>query len=95
MAFYCNGKNGICDCYPICKNDCEHFDNSGGKHINTNADRIRAMSDDELVDWAKIQIGCGFGFFPCGVVCDGKCESYDDETCKSKIMEWLKQPVEE
>ena len=60
----------------------------------TNADRIRAMSDEELYLWAKKQIGCGFDFFPCGVVCEGKCESYSDEQCKAKIMEWLKQPAE-
>ncbi len=60
----------------------------------TNADRIRAMSDEELYIWAKKQIGCGFDFFPCGRVCDGKCESYSEEDCKAKIMEWLKQPAE-
>ena len=64
------------------------------KPIQTHADRIRAMSDEELYLWAKKQIGCGFDFFPCGVVCDGKCESFDDETCKAKIMEWLRQPAE-
>ena len=47
MAFYCNGKKGICDCDFLCQ-DCTYFDNSGGKHIPTNADRIRAMSDEEL-----------------------------------------------
>lgn len=57
--------------------------------------RQKWMSDEELYLWAKKQIGCGFDFFPCGVVCDGKCESFDDETCKAKIMEWLKQPVED
>ena len=61
----------------------------------TNADRIRAMSDEDLYLWAKKQIGCGFDSFPCGVVCDGKCESFDDETCKAKIKAWLKQPAEE
>lgn len=61
----------------------------------TNADRIRAMSDEELYAWAKKQIGCGFDFFPCGIVCDGKCESYSDEDCKAKIMNWLQQPAKE
>lgn len=61
----------------------------------TNAGRIRSMSDEELYILAKKQIGCGFDFFPCGVVCDGKCESFDDETCKAKIMDWLKQPYKE
>jgi hypothetical protein len=60
----------------------------------TNADRIRAMSDEELYIWARKQIGCGFDFFPCGIVCEGKCESYSDEECKLKIMNWLKQPAE-
>ena len=61
----------------------------------TNGDRIRAMTDEELAAWGKVQIGCGFDFFPCGVVCDGKCESYDNETCKAKILKWLQQPVED
>lgn len=59
----------------------------------SNADRIRSMSDEELVDWARVQIGCGAGFFPCGVVC-GKCETYSSEECKAKILKWLKQPAE-
>jgi hypothetical protein len=61
----------------------------------TNGDRIRAMSDEDMYEWARKQIGCGFDFFPCGVVCDGKCNSYSEEDCKAKIMEWIKQPVEE
>ena len=61
----------------------------------TNADRIRAMSDEELVKWGKVQIGCGFNSFPCGIVCDGKCESYSDEDCSAKILKWLQQPAEE
>ena len=60
----------------------------------TNADRIRAMSDEELVAWAHKQIGCGFDYFPCGVVCEGKCEAYSKEACDTKILEWLKQPAE-
>lgn len=59
----------------------------------TNADRIRAMSDEELAAWARRQIGCGSDYFPCGIVCDGKCNSFDDETCQAKIMDYLKQPV--
>jgi len=75
--------------------DCDKFNRQVEKGPKTNAAHIRAMSDEELYVWAKKQIGCGFDFFPCGVVCDGKCESFDDETCKAKIMEWLKQPAEE
>ena len=60
-----------------------------------NAERIRSMTNEELADFANVQIGCGADFFPCGSVCNGKCESYDDETCRAKIMEWLKQPYKE
>lgn len=64
------------------------------KQFETNADRFRAMSDEELAEWAQIQIACGRGFFPCGSVCDGKCEAYSPEECKEKILKWLKQPAE-
>lgn len=60
----------------------------------THADRIRAMSDEELVAWSHKQIGCGFEFFPCGIVCNGKCESYSTESCDAKILGWLKHPAE-
>lgn len=94
MAFYCNGKKDICECDILCA-DCQHYDNTGGKNWQTNADRIRAMSDEELYLFAKKQIGCGFDFFPCGIVCDGKCKSFSEEDCREKIMNWLKQPAEE
>ena len=82
--------------YPC--NCCDMIEGSSRckyKKVRTHADRIRAMSDEELYLWAKKQIGCGFDFFPCGVVCEGKCESYSDEDCKEKILNWLKQPAEE
>lgn len=62
--------------------------------MKTNADRIRAMSNEGLCELARKQIGCGFDFFPCGVVCDGKCESFSDEDCQAKIMKWLQQEAE-
>lgn len=60
----------------------------------TNADRIRAMSDEELIAWAHNQIGCGLSYFPCGVVCDGECNTYSREDCDAKILKWLQQPAE-
>ena len=52
----------------------------------TNADRIRAMSDEELADWfARITLACARDF---GVV---RCEL--DATFKKDALEWLKQPV--
>lgn len=90
MAFYCNGKKGVCDTYPVCKRSCEYFDNSGGKHIadlsgkriTTNADRIRAMSDEELADFITSQNR-------------GICTDICREMHYQSNLEWLKQPAEE
>jgi hypothetical protein len=68
--------------------------NGTGKKL-TNADRIRAMSDEELAEWL------------CNVYDDDNCGVYQDECGKFingtiiidydqyKLLEWLKQPVEE
>lgn len=69
---------------------CDRFRPS----CKTNADHIRSMADDELADFANVQIGCGSGFFPCGLVCGGQCNSFDNDTCREKILNWLKQPHE-
>ena len=61
----------------------------------TNADRIRAMSDEELAAVARRQIACGRDFFPCGVVCGGQCEANDSEECYREVIAWLQQPAEE
>lgn len=48
--FFCNGKKGFCHDNDNCAN-CEFCDNSGGEYKEvplTNADRIRAMSDEEM-----------------------------------------------
>ena len=70
---------------------CPHFKD---KTINTNADRIRAMSDEELDEWiARTQIGAIKDAMnllrlpydePDGLVEMGKTEA----------LEWLKQPAE-
>ena len=52
----------------------------------TNADRIRAMTDEELAEWIahpKQPLYCCFEFGNCG----------DD--CSECILEWLKKEVEE
>ena len=61
----------------------------------TNADRIRAMSDEELLEALHSQIGCGRDFIPCGKVCGGKCECFTDEACRTKVLAWLQQPAGE
>ncbi len=54
--------------------------------LQTNADRIRAMSDEEL---AKVPMmfgySCVFQNRECGI----------EQTCEMCLLEWLKQPAEE
>lgn len=51
MVFYCNNKKDYCD-NPL---DCDNCDvwvlGKGGKFVPSHADRIRAMSDEELAEW--------------------------------------------
>ena len=61
-------------------------------NYTTNADRIRAMSDEELAEWlTRIANGDVYTDFCCNpartVVCDSKCV-----VC---IAEWLKHPAKD
>ena len=61
----------------------------GCKHIaQTNADRIRAMSDEELAEWVSyVSKGCDFIRCPAGhsVSCA--------KGCKLVWLDWLQSPV--
>ena len=50
MAYFCNGKQGICDHPEHGCMDCKYLDGSGGHKTATitNADHIRGMSDNEM-----------------------------------------------
>lgn len=55
--FFCNGKKDFCGNNNLCL-DCDFMDHSGGEYREvpvTNADRIRAMSDEELADFIESQ----------------------------------------
>ena len=59
----------------------------------TNADRIRAMSDEDLAAWLTYSI-CKY------VQCRDSCpvvsgEGPGDEMCKANILQWLQQPAKE
>ena len=60
------------------------YDNS---QPQTNADRIRAMSDEELVDFLGEYRFCD--------ICDEGCEActYHGD-CNKRLFDWLKQPAE-
>ena len=59
----------------------------------TNADRIRAMSDEELADnWMRDFVVC----HRCAYRYECECDEYVTyEKCKEGIVEWLQQPAEE
>lgn len=63
----------------------------------TNADHIRAMSDEELAnEMRKRSIST-----ICDIVCQGECKAIatlnktSNEVCKEIIIKWLQQPAEE
>lgn len=56
------------------------------KHVATNADRIRAMTDEELVEFFCDMIqDCGCNNVPCQKFCATK------KTCEQAWLDWLKQ----
>ena len=74
------------------KGICRTCNGSGAKQ-QTNADRIRAMSDEELAkDWMRDLCVCN----RCAYTNECECDDYvTAEKCKEGILEWLKQPAEE
>lgn len=77
----CGGDETKCDFYPEVRKKAKNKP----EKIVTNADRIRAMTDEELADFivesdAKIKGTCHTG--RCG----------EDETCVGCALKWLKQP---
>lgn len=66
--------------------DCVNF--TPKQNPQTNADRIRAMSDEELCEMLTI----GTGGFDCGTCRDSnEC----DRECELHCAEWLKQPAKD
>lgn len=58
----------------------------------TNADKIRAMTDEELADYI---FGVSESLVPC-VKCSEDCDfcELSEEECKARILEWLQSEVE-
>lgn len=91
MTFYCNGKKAFCTESECKDTACEYYNGEGGEYqhelvkLKTNADRIRAMSDEELAEFLErthsnmaIKLGGEY------IVRE-----------KEYIEIWLKQPAEE
>ena len=82
------GANLYCsmnDCY-VGELTCDDFEPI--VKAKTNADRIRAMSDEELAQFFHDSVACG----DCPVG-DSKCKRAF-ALCKNTALAWLKSPVE-
>ena len=84
------GKTWACYAYPPAHIDREAWEPCGAyvPKIVTNADRIRAMSDEELAEWM-----CSLMTAEC---CDQRCPARD--ICNlgdNGLVKWMKQPAEE
>ena len=81
-----------------CKADCIFRGEQQTKECKgyipmTNADRIRAMSDEELADnWMRDFVVC----HRCAYRYECECDEYVTyEKCREGIVEWLQQPAED
>lgn len=61
--------------------------------VQSNAERIRSFSDEELADYI---FGVSVHEKPC-VLCSDDCDFCEltDEECKNRTLEWLQSEVEE
>ena len=82
---------------PCSKTNCRYFADClatyeeylGTGKPQTNADRIRAMSDEELKD-SILAVHLGYNPW-----CDYHCENKGDDGCDKCIEKWLKQPADD
>lgn len=96
MVFYCNGKKGVCDCDILCR-DCQHADNSGGRDLPTNAEKIRAMTDEELAKHLNRLTDSYPGVCLELPECHADLDAGRDiplERCECCWIRWLQQPAE-
>ena len=84
-CFNCARSGTNCEVWHNCGEDCPGWD----RKVVTNADRIRAMTDEELAkfipNWSYTD-ACKCGEKPY-VDCNNECEK--------GVSEWLQQPAEE
>lgn len=90
------GKTWSCYAYPPARIDREAWEPCGAyaPKIVTNADRIRAMSDEELAEFLE-----NVHNSPCETCCDNlywcRRNNAPEPACKNHFADWLRQPVEE
>lgn len=69
---------------------CEDYNPRNSKPI-TNADRIRAMSDEELAEWLSSFCACGEYEDTCPAI---HCKGCGGADCSVPWLDWLRQEVE-
>ena len=76
--------------------ECNYKDCPHRTEPITNAQKIRAMSDEEI---AEFVLRNGINTL-CDIICGGECNAIAsfkksaDEACKEIVMKWLQQPAE-
>ena len=82
LCVKCKQNNSCTMCWKTSKKKCPHFIQK------TNADRIRAMSDEGLCEF--------LGQYVFHKICEEGCEvcTYNGD-CDKRLLDWLKQPAEE
>lgn len=76
-------------------NDRLPEDVPGGKTVRTNADRIRSMSDEKLLE--RLVAFCDCSYSCSGCLIEHECPVDDDKdtTVREDIENWLKAPCKE
>lgn len=78
------------DKFGLCAAGMAECTNAGTVCKETNADRIRAMSDEELSEWILKNVDCGKE----GVMCTKSANSCNGR-CRKNRLDWLRQPAKE
>lgn len=96
----CPFKNPCCGdetAYFVEGSECDEFNQKILAPPPTNADRIRAMTDEELAE----KISRSSILELCDIVCDGDCKAVatfnktSQQRCAEIVLNWLRQPAEE
>ena len=60
----------------------------------TNADKIRAMTDEELAEWIRTHVDCDW-LCPCFDACNKEPKMVIYTPCEQKLLEWLQKEADE
>ena len=91
-----NGRCGLKGSYAY-RHKCYTEDMCRCHEPKTNADHIRSMTDEELVDFMSKH--CIEDF--CYIICGGECKAVatlnktSEQRCQEIVLNWLKQPYKE